>query len=209
MTPHGIPSGAHDPDPGDELTPEVTTGENTPTAAVPEQATGTAAVAAPLALGESDVNAPRWAVLIFAAILLVVSAVGLFESRKYSLGTLSHPGSAIYPIVTFAVLGLASLAGLIRSVIAWRGDAALAAVAERPKMTRVAAVVLGAVLYAIFLQTLGDVVAGFLICCVGAWAGRPRRWWLAPISAAVLTLGVHELFVAVLQVPLPRGLWPY
>jgi hypothetical protein len=157
----------------------------------------------------ADVTGPRWAVLTFLLVVLAVAAIGLVKSCGLSLGTASHPGGGVYPLVTFSLLCLAALAGLVRTLLGWSAWPARPASDVDAQRLRVAVALGGAILYTIFLQDLGDVIAGFLVCCIAAWAARPRSWWIPPVSAAILAFAVHELFVEVLQVPLPIGLWPY
>ena len=78
-----------------------------------------------------------------------------------------------------------------------------------PLVARAAALVALSAIYIWALEPLGFVVATFALLLVVPPLLGWRRWASAAVVAASFSLGVWYFFNHLLQVSLPRGLWPW
>jgi hypothetical protein len=164
-----------------------------------------------VAANQSETLAGRqWAQRGFLGFFALVAAIGLLGVRGFSLGTLSDPGPAVFPLLVFSLLLVMSL-----GVIIWPARAKAVA-AESDSSTagahgqwRVVVALMAAFGYAVILPWVGDLVAGFVVFCAVGLTLRARNWPVIVVAGAILCILVHLLFVIVLSVPLPQGFWPW
>ena len=152
----------------------------------------------------------QWAQRGFLGFFAMVAAIALLGVHGFSLGKLSDPGPAVFPLLVFSLLLVMSL-----GVIIWPARAKAVAVESNssisgaPGQWRVAVVVGAAFAYAVMLPWVGDLVAGIAVFCAVGLTMRPRLWPVIVVTGAILCVLVHLLFVNVLSVPLPQGSWPW
>jgi len=136
---------------------------------------------------------------IFVSLFVCAGAVHL------RLGTPSDPGPGFLPFGTGALLGLLSLAHLLKISLAsgeketsehlWRGL----------RWQRSVSVSLAIFLYALLLPHLGYLVATFLLMAALFSLDDRRRWGIVALSS-ILVIGVtYVVFHVWLQVQFPIG----
>ena len=76
---------------------------------------------------------------------------------------------------------------------------------KRPQMA-VVMVLLGLVLYALFLQSVGFIICTFLLVIYQARVLQPGRWVRNIVIGAIFSVSVYFIFVKILNVMLPSGL---
>ena len=127
-------------------------------------------------------------------------------SCRLKLGSLENPGAGLMPFILGISLFLSSSPILIRSIMSknkelhksiWSGI-------EFRKLILVPVSLIG---YAIILEKVGFGVAAFLLLFVLFKIIGSRRWLFALIMSALVVLLSYLLFVALLKVEMPSGIW--
>ena len=143
-----------------------------------------------------------------AVFLLIVGSFFSFEARTLKIGRISQPGPGFFPFwlgLALILLSLALILQIMRGKIGsgvpgeplWKG-------LQWPKII----FLLGALLfYAIFLESLGYLLATFLLMFFLFRAVEPQRWSVVIAGSVVTSLFTYILFRLWLQVQLPMGLW--
>jgi len=135
----------------------------------------------------------------------IFGAVGLFLALGYAWAALvieesflsDAVGPKAFPLIIAAVLGLASLAIILKPDAApdWP---------SLPRLLEVGAAILAMILYAILLPELGFVIATALAATYLTW-----RLGSAPVSSVVsgclTSVGIYAVFHLVLGLSLARG----
>ena len=126
-----------------------------------------------------------------------LSLFALWESLRTGLGTLKEPGSGLVSFGAGIVLSGLSL------VLIHRGWGIRESLKAHSRRVILALVSLFA--YSLFLETLGFIVATFLLVGILFQLGEPRRWWALLTMSALVTLLVYLVFSVLLHVYFPRG----
>lgn len=142
--------------------------------------------------------------IVASIALLSFSALYLLEATSYRLGSLAEPGPALFPIVVSALLIVAG-AGMFVEGVRTPRDATVRW-PRLPFVLRLVLVLVGSAAYLFLLPTLGQFLAGVLLCATLLVGMRMRRWWLIVILSIVISGAVQVLFGTLLNVPLPHGL---
>jgi len=129
--------------------------------------------------------------------LLGLSLFTLWESLRVGLGTLKKPGSGFFPFCS----GIALL--VFALVIVGRGWGP--GESQKTSYRRVALALASLFIYSLVLNTLGFIVATFLLAGVLFRLGEPRPWWVLVTISALLSLLVYGVFGVLLHVSFPRG----
>ncbi len=143
--------------------------------------------------------------LIVSSVSVLIVLFYLIEDRNYPVGSLSHPGPGLYPMLVGAMLLVATSMTVVEAV---KGTNQAGVSFDWPQgigRWRVITVVLAALGYTLFLNQLGDLVVGFLAALVVGWVMGMKSIWKAAIVALVLTGLFHLIFANLLGVPLPQG----
>jgi len=143
---------------------------------------------------------------------LVLEGIGIWiiiESCGLGIKTLNDPGAGFFPLVLAILLCLLGLPVIISSLKNF-GSADVRKEPEEIKYTtfkKIGAVIGSLIGYAVFLNILGSLITFFLLLWGLFWMGNPRRWlFVSGLSALVAALS-YLLFVFLLQVPFPAGIW--
>ena len=121
----------------------------------------------------------------------------LWESLRLDLGTLREPGPGFLSFCTGITLSVLSL------ILIYRGWGLRESQEHFSRRVLLALVFL--ILYSLALNTLGFVLATFLLVGVFFRLGQPRPWWaLIGMSALVTFLG-YLIFGVLLKVYFPRS----
>lgn len=148
--------------------------------------------------------AKRMPLIVSCASVLIVLFY-LVEDRNYPIGSLSHPGPGLYPMLVGAMMLIATSMTVVEAV---KGTNQQGISFDWPHgigRWRVIAVVLAALGYTLLLDRLGDLVVGFFAAALVTWVMGMKTIWKAVIVAAVLVGLFHLIFAYFLGVPLPQG----
>lgn len=140
---------------------------------------------------------------IAAITFLAVGALFMVESLRISK---SAYGSAVGPNVFPFLLGLILVLLSIKLLF----ETAKYAHSESEKLPlqykKFFIILLAAVFYAAFLETVGYVITTFVFLVIGFQAMEKGGLWKSVLFAACFSLGVYGLYVKLLQGTLPS--WP-
>ena len=146
--------------------------------------------------------------LVIALALEAFGILIIVECFKLEIKTLNDPGAGFFPVILAVAMCLLALPILIGALRKSGADAGK----RTPGAGRIPfgkiAVVMGALAgYALFLNLLGSLLTFFFYMFGLFWMGNQRRWlFVSGVSALVAALA-HLLFVTLLQVPFPPGIW--
>ena len=143
-----------------------------------------------------------------AAFLLFVGAFVCWEARKLEYGRIVKPGPAFLPFWLGVALSFVSVVLILRmarektdrpvsSPGLWKGL----------RWEKVLYSLAALLLYGFFLESLGYILATFLLMVFFFRAIEPQRWFVAFFGAGVTSFITYALFKVWLQVQLPIGLW--
>ena len=146
--------------------------------------------------------------LIISMALELFGVLIIIECFKLEIKTLNDPGAGFFPVilaVTMCLLGLPILIGALKKSEVDAGEKT-----QEPgnvPFGKIAVVMAALAGYAVFLNILGSLLTFFFFMFALFWMGNPRRWlFVSGISALVAALS-YLLFVILLQVPFPPGIW--
>jgi putative tricarboxylic transport membrane protein len=145
------------------------------------------------------IKAPKdfWAGLMFIGFGIGFAVIA---QTSYQMGTAVRMGPAYFPTVLGALLAVLGLAILIKSLAV--AGVKVPVFAFRPLIL----LLVGIVLFGVFLKPLGLVLASAILVGVGALGGHEFRWKEVAILYAVLALFSVLVFVKGLGLPFP--IWP-
>ena len=129
--------------------------------------------------------------------LFAFSLFVLWESLRSGLGTLHKPGSGFLSFCAGVVLAALSL------MLVYQGWGLRKS--QKPLSLRVILALASLFVYSLVLESLGYMVATFLLVGVFFRLGENRRWWVLlgmSVSVALLT---YVIFGILLRVYFPRG----
>lgn len=129
---------------------------------------------------------------------LALSLLTIWESLRAGFGTLKEPGSGMV-----SLLGGAALCALSISLI--REGWGVREV-QKPHPRRVILAIISLFVYSLLLETLGFLVATFLLVGVLFHLGEHRRWWVLVGISALVSLLAYGIFGGLLHVYFPKGL---
>ena len=129
--------------------------------------------------------------------LIAIAAFALWQGWKLPLGTLRSMGAGMLPISLAVLLGAGGIALVIFSFL--RPDEPL----ESWSIRGLFFIVLGVVLFAFLIQSVGLLIAGPVAMMVGTFASPEVRWKEAVIFSITLTLLCILLFKTLLGLPIP------
>lgn len=140
--------------------------------------------------------------------LLLVGLFATIEALKLSIGEASNPGPGFFPFYLGVILSLTSFVLLARSLIVMRARSGISSQESRQPLRRVKVWVtlLAMVGYAFALDSLGFLLATFLLILFLNKVIEPRRWWVAVAASFATTVAAYALF-RLLDVRFPDGLW--
>ena len=129
---------------------------------------------------------------------LALSLLVIRESLRVELGTFKEPGSGMLSF--FGGLALCALS----VALIYRGWGVRET--QKPHSLRVVLALISLFAYALLLDTLGFIVATFLLVGILLRLGQPRPWWVLVGVSALSTFLAYLIFGVFLHVYFPRGL---
>jgi putative tricarboxylic transport membrane protein len=121
----------------------------------------------------------------------------LWESMRAGLGTLHKPGSGFLSFCAGVILAALSL------MLVYQGWGLRKS--QKPLSLRVTLALASLFVYSLVLETIGFIIATFLLVGIFFRIGESRRWWVLlgmSVSVALLT---YLIFGVLLHVYFPRG----
>jgi len=145
--------------------------------------------------------------LVLAILYYVMAAAIPRSSLADAVGPQGLPIAYAYALGVLSVLLiLTSFRG--RAVVSTIAAAKRTAGSDRHAALRAAGILLIGVCYVILLPWLGYIVALALLIAATAWyLEQGYRKWMLPV-AAVGAVAFWIIFVEILEIPQPAGLWP-
>lgn len=128
---------------------------------------------------------------------LGLSLLTIGESLRAGFGTFKEPGSGM---VSF--LGGLALCGLSIALIhkGWGIRES-----RKPHSRRVLLAIVSLFAYSLLLDTLGFLLATFLLVGILFHLGQPRRWWVLLGLSALVSFVAYFIFGMLLHVYFPKG----
>jgi hypothetical protein len=146
--------------------------------------------------------------IVSAAFLLGVGIFFASRARNLDVGRIVQPGPGFFPFWLGVSLILLSLALIIRGFRAKAGTSPVAQSLWKGILWKKVILTLGALLiYAFLLESLGYVLATFLLMFFLFRAIEPQRWPVVILGSIVTSLVTYVVFRLWLQVQLPMGFW--
>jgi putative tricarboxylic transport membrane protein len=136
---------------------------------------------------------------ISSVLFILFGAFLIFESRKYSMGTIDNPGPGFLPFLLGIAIVSMSIVLLIRVWKKMKTQDQTTSWPERKGLIRISLIFIVILLFTALLETTGYIL---LLRPVGK-----QKWlWTLLISIGA-TLVSYLLFDRWLMLPLPRGIW--
>ncbi len=147
---------------------------------------------------------------IVGVVGIVCGVLVLVLGRRHAFGAWTNPGPGMMPVLTGVFIAGLSATLWATSFRRSRhtdivGASPWSAARWRPVISTLAALLA----YAALLDSLGFVVATFLLLIVLLRALEPPTWTTTVLSAALVTGASYGIFVKLLQVQLPRASWGF
>jgi len=126
----------------------------------------------------------------------------LILSQKYSMGTLREPGPGALPFGLGIVFILLSIILLITALR--KGET------DKPPIfgkqaSKVVAAIAFLVIDTLFLESLGYLIAIFILIVVIMLIMKPRQWISALVLGSISSISTYVIFDIWLKVSLPKG----
>lgn len=131
---------------------------------------------------------------------LGLALLAVVESLRLGVGTMKEPGAGFLPLAMGLTLAGFSLVLVIRG---WKPKQEVRPVKHSPT-TIIALVAL--FVYSLILDSIGFMVATFLLVAVLFHLAERRRWWVLLGMSALVTVVAYLLFGVVLKVYFPEGI---
>lgn len=133
-------------------------------------------------------------------LFLAIALFALWVAKDYPLGTAVRMSSGYFPRMLCLILIALGLFVLVRSLVI--EGPAISTIRPRPLVM----ITLGVTVFALSMQTLGIVLATFLLSIIGGHASPRVSLWEMLAAAAVLSFISVAIFIWALGLALP--LWP-
>jgi putative tricarboxylic transport membrane protein len=130
-------------------------------------------------------------------------------SYGLQLGTLRNPGAGLMPFLLGILLSLCSVPILIGSLLTIRNKAKQGdeGIWSGVEFKRLILVIFSLICYAMILEKVGFVIATFLLLIILFKVIGSRKWLFALMTSAIVVFLSYLLFVTLLKVEMPWGIW--
>ncbi len=144
---------------------------------------------------------------ISSVLFVLFGAFLIYESRKYSMGTIDNPGPGFLPFLLGIAIGLMSIVLLIRVWKKTKTEDKGSSWPERKGFIRIFLIFVVIILFTALLETTGYIINIFVLFLILLRPVGKQKWlWTLLISIGA-TLVSYLLFDRWLMLPLPRGIW--
>jgi cellulose synthase/poly-beta-1,6-N-acetylglucosamine synthase-like glycosyltransferase len=143
-----------------------------------------------------------------SSLLFVLFGVFLiFESKKYSMGTIDNPGPGFLPMLLGIAIALMSIALSIRVWSQAKAKDASASWPERGALVKISLVFIVLILFTALLEITGYMINSFVLFLILLRPVGKQKWVTTLFISVGATVGSYLLFDWWLMLPLPRGIW--
>lgn len=150
---------------------------------------------------------PRQHLRVTGILGLILAFLYLLEGSRYPQGSMAQPGPGLYPLLLGSLL-LFSASGLVLEAMFGSSEPSVAWPSGSARRRFLA--VLGATLgYILLLPYLGHALAAALLTLAVLHSMGSSPWPLKIMLSFVLSLASYYLFVLLLGIPLPPGVWSH
>lgn len=139
---------------------------------------------------------------IYGMVVFCLGLAILWQGSSLAFGSFRNPGSGMFPaLIAILMLALSAILIIVPPKTESRGPSVSGKV-----LVRVCSVFTSLVLYAVFLEFLGFLIASFALTVFLFAVFASENYWSAVLKALVLTGLAYVLFDVLLKSNLPRGL---
>jgi len=149
----------------------------------------------------------RTGYLVMGGCGLFAAAVYLGFSFRLPFGQMDQPGAAIFPVVVAVILMFASLATMWEGWRLGRDERVdVPAGADLRRLLSLIGLLLG---YVLTLPWLGQIISSMLFCALLIRTLTDLGWTRIVAYSLVISISLYALFVMLLKVPMPHGMWVF
>jgi putative tricarboxylic transport membrane protein len=132
----------------------------------------------------------------------------LYFSTEYNMGSLTEPGPGALPFTVGLIFVVLSSILIIRT---WhkKGSGVEKPVPFGPRYRKVFLILVFFAIDTFFIESLGYILAVFLLIIVPMFLIEPKRWVSILLLGGVASVASYVLFDHWLGLTLPRGLFPF
>jgi putative tricarboxylic transport membrane protein len=141
-----------------------------------------------------------------AVSLLLFGAIICWEARQLDMGRIVKPGPGFFPFWLGFALVIVSVALIIQFRRA-KAEGPAQGLWKELCWEKILYTLGALLLYAFFLESLGYILATFLLLFFLLRVIDAQRWWVVIFGSVVTSFITFALFKVWLQVQLPVGLW--
>ena len=139
---------------------------------------------------------------------LVFSVLVCMSSIWLGIGSLHQPSAGLWSFGASALLGILSLGLFIQTFL--KPKATRTESTQAPNLpSKVILVLVSMALYAKFMQTIGYLLASFLLTGFLFWLAGVRKWWSILLFAFLSAFVSYLVFSVWLNCQFPRGLFGF
>jgi len=124
-------------------------------------------------------------------------------STRYEIGSISHPGPGLFPLILGIILILLSIIILISQIVK------ITRIEEYPSFGEGRKNILFILIILIFstllFEKIGYLITFFSLIFLAMSVVNPRGWRMNLIFAILTIIGIYLVFVLLLEQPLPKG----
>jgi hypothetical protein len=143
--------------------------------------------------------------IVVGAIGICLSVLYLALSFQMPMGRVRQPGAGVFPVISGFLLLLGSVSAL------WEGmkqrNSEKVELPAGSDLWRLLTVLGGVLGYLILLPVLGQLISSTLFCFVLIRALSSLRIWRVMLYAVLMAGAAYVLFVRILMLPMPAGIF--
>lgn len=143
--------------------------------------------------------------IVVGAIGICLSVLYLALSFQMPMGRVRQPGAGVFPVISGFLLLLGSVSAL------WEGmkqrNSEKVELPTGSDLLRLLAVLGGVLGYLILLPVLGQLISSTLFCFVLIRALSSLSMWRVMLYAVLMAGAAYVLFVRILMLPMPVGIF--
>jgi putative tricarboxylic transport membrane protein len=142
--------------------------------------------------------------LISSSICFIFGLSIVLYAPEFDLGSLMAPGSGFMPFLSgLLISGFSAI--MFLSALFDRSSAG-EKVWTGVKFQKLIIIILGLLLFAALIETLGFIVCSFLLMLMATHYAGSQTWLITILVSILSSVGSYVLFAVWLSVPLPKGI---
>ena len=137
---------------------------------------------------------------------LFVSIYIVREGVSLDVGGLHQPGPGFFPLFGGILLGIFSIALLLRSTVSRSEQKGGKKEVGKENLMSVVYIFIGLLVYTFILDWLGFILCTFLLLAILLKVFDRQEWWKVLVTAGIASSASYIIFAVLLKSPLPRGI---